>query len=111
MLLTEAIFELLARRESSQASKQNSEWKSSRVKLDLKFPWLQYRSTITMHADKGMPEDISMAITGRRDMTVHRQYRQVRDSNILAAAKAFDELLPGSRGHAEEEPKKTKPRK
>jgi len=72
------------------------------------------RSTITMHADNGMPEDMSMAITGHRDRAVHRHYRQQSDERILAAAKAFDEKLAGSTGHATghaEKPKKTKPRK
>jgi integrase len=71
------------------------------------------RSTITMHAEQGMAEDISMAITGHRDRTVHRRYRQMRASHILAAAKAFDESL-ASVGHATgyaEKPRKSKRRK
>lgn len=72
------------------------------------------RSTITMHANQGMPEDISMAITGHRDPAVHRKYRQLREANILAAAKAFDKTLSDSTGHAAghaEKPRKSKRRK
>jgi hypothetical protein len=66
-----------------------------------------------MHANQGMPEDISMAITGHRDRAVHRKYRQIREANILAAAKAFDSALD-STGHAAghaEKPQKSKRRK
>jgi ribosomal protein S13 len=48
------------------------------------------RSAITMHAALGIAEDVSMAITGYKDCAVHRRYRQLREANVLAAAKVLN---------------------
>jgi hypothetical protein len=46
-----------------------------------------------MHADLGIDEQLSMALTGHRDPGVHRRYRQLRKQQIIAAQKVLDERL------------------
>jgi hypothetical protein len=46
-----------------------------------------------MHADLGLDEQLSMAITGHRDPVVHRRYRQLRKQQIIAAQKVINEKL------------------
>jgi integrase len=53
------------------------------------------RSAISMHADLGIDEQLSMAITGHRDPGVHRRYRQLRKQQVLAAQKVLNEKLGG----------------
>ncbi len=48
-----------------------------------------------MHADFGIAEDVSMAITGHEDRAVHRRYRQLREASVLAAAKVLNEHFAG----------------
>ncbi len=51
------------------------------------------RGAISMHADLGIDEQLSMPITGHRDPGVHRRYRQLRKQQILAAQKVLNERL------------------
>jgi hypothetical protein len=51
------------------------------------------RGAISMHADLGLDEQLSMAITGHRDPGVHRKYRQLRKQHILAAQKVLNEKI------------------
>lgn len=51
------------------------------------------RGAISIHADLGLDEQFSMAITGHRDAGVHRRYRQLRKQQILAAQKVLNERL------------------
>jgi len=51
------------------------------------------RGAISMHADLGIDEQLSMAITGHRDPGVHRRYRQLRKQQVLAAQKVLNERI------------------
>ena len=51
------------------------------------------QTRISMHADLGLDEQLSMAITGHRDPVVHRRYRQLRKQQIIAAQKVINEKL------------------
>ena len=53
------------------------------------------RGAISMHADLGIDEQLSMALTGHRDPGVHRRYRQLRKQQVLAAQKVLNEKLGG----------------
>jgi hypothetical protein len=52
--------------------------------------WKSGRAGHTFH-NTGIAEDDSMAITGHRARAVHRRYRQLREANVLAAAKVLNE--------------------
>jgi integrase len=56
------------------------------------------RSAITNHAEAGIAEDVSMLITGHKDRAVHRRYRQLREANVLAAAKVMNDYFAGTTG-------------
>ena len=52
------------------------------------------RSVITNHAEAGIPEDVSMLITGHKDRAVHRRYGQKPRARLMVPKRGFEPPRP-----------------